>query len=60
MSGSYGWTDTLKTIYYGPGCTATAIPKLLATLGVKKGLIVTGKSLYTKVGCGTPTLASIF
>ncbi|KAJ7477215.1 alcohol dehydrogenase IV [Mycena galericulata] len=40
-SGSYGWTDTLKTVYYGPGC-------LMQTLGVKKGLIVTGRSLYTK------------
>ncbi|KAJ7163809.1 alcohol dehydrogenase IV [Mycena crocata] len=48
MSGSYGWTDTLKTIYYGPGCAATAIPKLIQTLGVKKALIVTGHSLYTK------------
>ncbi|KAJ6567367.1 alcohol dehydrogenase IV [Mycena vulgaris] len=48
MSGSYGWTDTLKGIYYGPGCVATALPKLIQTLGVKKGLIVTGRSLYTK------------
>ncbi|KAJ6602415.1 alcohol dehydrogenase IV [Mycena vulgaris] len=48
MSGSYGWTDTLKGIYYGPGCVATALPKLIQTLGVKKGLIVTGHSLYTK------------
>ncbi|KAJ6567365.1 hypothetical protein DFH09DRAFT_1081356 [Mycena vulgaris] len=48
MSGSYGWTDTLKGIYYGPGCVATALPKLIQTLGAKKGLIVTGRSLYTK------------
>ncbi|KAJ7767391.1 iron-containing alcohol dehydrogenase [Mycena maculata] len=48
LSGSYGWTDTLKTVYYGPGCAATALPKLIQALGVKKGLIVTGRSLYTK------------
>ncbi|KAJ7666534.1 hypothetical protein B0H17DRAFT_1089595 [Mycena rosella] len=48
MSGSYSWTDTLKAIHYGPGCVATALPKLIETLGVKKGLIVTGRSLFTK------------
>ncbi|KAJ7087284.1 iron-containing alcohol dehydrogenase [Mycena belliarum] len=47
-SGSYGWTDTLKGIYYGPGCVDTALPALIAKLGVKKGLIVTGRSLSTK------------
>ncbi|KAJ7499414.1 iron-containing alcohol dehydrogenase [Mycena latifolia] len=47
-TGSYGWTDTLKTIHYGPGCLATALPKLIAAFGVKKGLIVTGRSLHTK------------
>ncbi|KAF7331652.1 ATP-dependent DNA helicase PIF1 [Mycena kentingensis (nom. inval.)] len=47
-SGSYGWTDTLKSIQYGPGCTAVALPKLMRVLNVKKGLIVTGRSLYTK------------
>ncbi|KAJ6543863.1 alcohol dehydrogenase IV [Mycena capillaripes] len=48
LSGSYGWTDTLKSIQYGPGCVATALPKLIQTLGGKKGLIVTGRSLSTK------------
>ncbi|KAK7061312.1 alcohol dehydrogenase IV [Favolaschia claudopus] len=48
LSGSYGWTDTLKRVHYGPGCVATALPKLIQTLGVKKGLIVTGRSLSTK------------
>ncbi|KAJ7229112.1 alcohol dehydrogenase IV [Mycena pura] len=48
LSGSYGWTDTLKSVQYGPGCTVTALPKLMHTLGVRKGLIVTGRSLYTK------------
>ncbi|KAJ7499415.1 iron-containing alcohol dehydrogenase [Mycena latifolia] len=47
-TGSYGWTDTLKSIHYGPGVLATALPKLIAALGVKKGLIVTGRSLHTK------------
>lgn len=48
-SGFYAWTDTLKGIYYGPGLTRTALPKLLETLGIKKALIVTGESLYKKV-----------
>ncbi|KAF7971874.1 hypothetical protein HWV62_19755 [Athelia sp. TMB] len=48
LSGFYGWTDTLKGVYYGPGSLTTALPKLLDTLGVKKALLVTGKSLYNK------------
>ncbi|KAF7330835.1 Alcohol dehydrogenase IV [Mycena venus] len=48
LSGSYGWTDTLKSVQYGPGCVATALPKFIETLGVKKALIVTGRTLYTK------------
>lgn len=49
LSGFYGWTDTLKGVYYGPGSLSTALPKLLDTLGAKKALLVTGKSLYNKV-----------
>ncbi|RDB25420.1 Alcohol dehydrogenase 2 [Hypsizygus marmoreus] len=48
MSGFYSWTDTLKGVYYGPGSTTTALPKLLNTLGIKKALVVTGTSLYNK------------
>jgi len=48
LSGFYSWTDTLKGVYYGPGSVKTALPKLLNILGVKKALIVTGKSLNTK------------
>jgi len=48
LSGFYSWTDTLKGVYYGPGSVKTALPKLLNTLGVKKALIVTGKSLHNK------------
>ncbi|KAJ6510287.1 alcohol dehydrogenase IV [Mycena vitilis] len=48
LSGTYGWTDTLKRVQYGPGCVTTALPKLIENLGVKQGLIVTGRSLYTK------------
>lgn len=48
LQGSYAWTDTLKGVYYGPGSVATALPKLLHILGVKKALIVTGRSLYGK------------
>ncbi|KAJ7667569.1 alcohol dehydrogenase IV [Mycena polygramma] len=48
LSGTYGWTDTLKSVQYGPCCVTTALPKLIQALGVKKGLLVTGHSLYTK------------
>jgi alcohol dehydrogenase class IV len=48
LSGFYTWTDTLKGVYYGPGSVKTALPKLLNTLGAKKALIVTGKSLHNK------------
>ncbi|KAF9566696.1 alcohol dehydrogenase IV [Agrocybe pediades] len=48
ISGFYSWTDTLKGVYYGPGSVKTALPKLLSVLGVKKALVVTGKSLHSK------------
>ncbi|THH32300.1 hypothetical protein EUX98_g1897 [Antrodiella citrinella] len=48
IQGYYAYTDTLKGIYYGPGCIVSALPKLLQTLGAKKALIVTGKSLSQK------------
>ncbi|EMD37636.1 hypothetical protein CERSUDRAFT_114286 [Gelatoporia subvermispora B] len=48
LHGYYSWTDTLKGVYFGPGSVATALPKLLLTLGAKKALIVTGKSLREK------------
>ena len=50
LSGYYAFTDTLKGVYYGPGSVKTALPKLLDTIGGKKALVVTGRSLYTKVG----------
>jgi hypothetical protein len=49
LNGFYSWTPTLQGVYYGHGCIATALPKLLNTLGASKALIVTGNSLYTKV-----------
>lgn len=49
LHGFYSWTDTLTGVYYGPGCVVTALPKLLNTLGVKKALVVTGKTLMNKV-----------
>lgn len=49
LQGFYGHPDILKGIYYGPGSTKTAIPKLLASTGGKRALVVTGKSLHTKV-----------
>ena len=48
LSGFYGYTDTLKGVFYGPGSVKTALPKLLDILGAKKALIVTGKSLFHK------------
>ncbi|EJD03428.1 alcohol dehydrogenase IV [Fomitiporia mediterranea MF3/22] len=48
LQGSYAYTDPLKGVYYGPGCLKTALPKLLSTLGGKKALVVTGRSLHTK------------
>ncbi|KAH8119644.1 alcohol dehydrogenase IV [Phellopilus nigrolimitatus] len=48
LSGSYAYTDTLKGVYYGPGCLTVALPKLLATLGATKALVVTGRSLHEK------------
>jgi alcohol dehydrogenase class IV len=53
LQGSYSWTDTLKGVYYGPGSVVHALPKLLKTLGVRKALIVTGRSLYEKVSLVT-------
>ena len=49
LHGYYAWTRTLEGVYYGPGSVSTALPKLLDTLGATKALVVTGKSLYTKV-----------
>jgi len=47
-SGYYAWTDTLRAVYYGPGCLAASLPKLQTTLKVKKALVVTGRSLNDK------------
>ncbi|GLB37499.1 putative alcohol dehydrogenase IV [Lyophyllum shimeji] len=48
LAGFYGWTDTLKGVYYGPGSINTALPKLLDTVAIKKALVVTGRSLHDK------------
>ncbi|KAH8078070.1 alcohol dehydrogenase IV [Cristinia sonorae] len=48
LHGYYAYTDTLKGVYYGPGSVETALPKLMNTLGVKKALIVTGRTLAFK------------
>lgn len=49
LHGSYAYHDTLKGVYYGPGCVHTALPTLLAVLGASKAFVVTGKSLREKV-----------
>lgn len=49
VQGFYSWNESLKAVYYGPGSLKTALPKLLKTIGGKKALVVTGKSLHTKV-----------
>ncbi|KAI0633700.1 iron-containing alcohol dehydrogenase [Trametes polyzona] len=46
--GSYAWSDTLRRVYYGPGCVKTSLPKLLTLLGGKKAFVVTGHSLHDK------------
>ncbi|KAI0674770.1 iron-containing alcohol dehydrogenase [Trametes maxima] len=48
MQTSYSWNDTIRGVYYGPGCVKTALPNLLEQLGGKRALIVTGRSLYDK------------
>ncbi|KAK0461176.1 uncharacterized protein EV420DRAFT_1619642 [Desarmillaria tabescens] len=48
LQGFYGYTDTLSGVFYGPGSVSTALPALLSTLGVRKALIVTTKSLVNK------------
>ena len=49
LRGTYVYPETLKGVHYGPGCLATALPKIMESLGVKRALIVTGKSLSQKV-----------
>ncbi|KAG6378174.1 alcohol dehydrogenase IV [Boletus reticuloceps] len=53
LHGSYAYHDTLKGVYYGPGCVHTALPTLLAVLGGTKALVVTGKSLREKTNVVT-------
>ncbi|KAF8622727.1 hypothetical protein AX15_006818 [Amanita polypyramis BW_CC] len=48
LHGFYGWTDTLKGIYYGPGSVKSGLPKLLDTLKVSRALVVTGRTLHEK------------
>ncbi|KAH7108220.1 alcohol dehydrogenase IV [Auriculariales sp. MPI-PUGE-AT-0066] len=48
LYGSYGWTDTLRSVEYGPGSYTTALPKLLKLLEGSRALVVTGKSLHEK------------
>ncbi|KAG1753033.1 alcohol dehydrogenase IV [Suillus lakei] len=48
LARSYAYTNTLEGVYYGPKCVKTALPKLLDTLGAKRALVVTGKSLRNK------------
>lgn len=49
-SSFFGFTE-LDSVHYGPGCITEVLPKLLKALGAKKVLLLTGKSLYTKVRC---------
>ncbi|PBK80459.1 Dehydroquinate synthase-like protein, partial [Armillaria gallica] len=46
--GHYGWPEGLSGVYYGPGSVSTALPKLLSSLGARKALIVTTRSLVGK------------
>ena len=49
LTGSYAYNDSLKGVYYGPGCVKTALPKLLDILRAKRALVLTGQSLFHKV-----------
>ncbi|KAG8213699.1 alcohol dehydrogenase IV [Butyriboletus roseoflavus] len=53
LHGSYAYHDTLKGVYYGPGCVRTALPKLLSILDGKKAFVITGKSLREKTSVVT-------
>jgi alcohol dehydrogenase class IV len=48
IQGHYGWPEGLSGVYYGPGSVSTALPKLLSSLGARKALIVTTRSLVGK------------
>ncbi|KAH0827516.1 alcohol dehydrogenase IV [Lanmaoa asiatica] len=53
LHGYYAYHDTLKGVYYGPGCVHTALPRLLSILGGSKAFIITGKSLREKTNVVT-------
>ncbi|KXN85376.1 NAD-dependent methanol dehydrogenase [Leucoagaricus sp. SymC.cos] len=46
--GYYSWHLNLKGLYYGPGSVKTALPALLETLGIKRALVLTSKSVLFK------------
>lgn len=46
--GHYSWHPNIQGISYGPGCVKTALPELLDTLGIKKAMVLTSKSVLTK------------
>ncbi|PCH43470.1 alcohol dehydrogenase IV [Wolfiporia cocos MD-104 SS10] len=48
LHGQYDWSCPLRSVYYGPGCLSTTLPKLLDRLNVKAAMIVTGQSLFSK------------
>ncbi|KAF7313382.1 ATP-dependent DNA helicase PIF1 [Mycena chlorophos] len=45
LQGSYGWIDTVKSIAYGPGVLKTALPQQMQLLGVRKALVISGRSV---------------
>lgn len=47
--GHYSWHDNLQGITYGPGCIKTALPELLGVLGIKRAMVLTSKSVLSKV-----------
>ncbi|KAF9451931.1 iron-containing alcohol dehydrogenase [Macrolepiota fuliginosa MF-IS2] len=46
--GQYSWQHNLQGLFYGPGCIKTALPELLDTLGIKKAMVLTSKSVLFK------------
>ena len=47
LKGFYAYSEALHGIYYGAGCTSSALPKLVKQFG-SKALVVTGKTLKSK------------
>lgn len=46
--GHYSWHLNLQGLFYGPGCTNTALPQLLDDLGIQRAMLLTSQSVLNK------------